>query len=505
MTDAPSKGPGRPTAPIEFAGDPAATTAHLSAPPVAVGDDVAQRVAAACKTTSIDPADLAETSRDWWPLAMCWALDNQVGALAAMVARPTTVDEVRSVVSICNEARVPLTTVAGRSGVSGGSVPLHGGVALDMCGITGISEVDETSMVVDVAAGTFGDHFEADLRARGFTAGHWPQSMALATVGGWIACRGAGQLSTRYGKIEDIVTGLDVVLADGTLISTGDQPRQAAGPDLTQLFVGSEGTLGVIVGARLRLHPAPPFERRGVWSFSSFAEGLAGCRRILQRGATPAVLRLYDEVESDRNYDVGTDGCVLIVLDEGDEHIVGGTWAVVEEECAEADVLDDSHVGKWLDKRNDVTALEALIGGGLVVDTMEVSAPWSRLDAIYQKAITAISETDGTLAVSAHQSHAYTDGACLYFTFAAKTDQTTEAKDAYYREVWDAGTRAVLDGGGSLSHHHGVGLNRSRFMGDALGGSMAIFQSVKSALDPHGILNPGKLGLSDPFGSAGAF
>ena len=129
--------------------------------------------------------------------------------------------------------------------------------------------------------------------------------MTLSTVGGWLACRGAGQLSTRYGKIEDIVVGLDVVLADGTLIHTGGNPREAAGPDLNQVFVGSEGTLGVIVGARLRAHPPPPHERRAAYAFASFEDGLDACRRILRRGATPAVLRLYDAIEGERNFSTG--------------------------------------------------------------------------------------------------------------------------------------------------------------------------------------------------------
>ena len=154
---------------------------------------------------------------------------------------------------------MPLTAAGGRSGVCGSSVPLFGGVVLDLTAMSGIVGVDDTSLVVDVLPGTFGDLFEAQLQAdHGLTVGHWPQSMTLATVGGWLACRGAGQYSTRYGKIEDIVVGLDVVLADGSLIHTGGQPRQAVGPDLTQLFVGSEGTLGIIVGARLKAHPRPP-------------------------------------------------------------------------------------------------------------------------------------------------------------------------------------------------------------------------------------------------------
>jgi alkyldihydroxyacetonephosphate synthase len=353
-------------------------------------------------------------------------------------------------------------------------------------------------MTVDVLPGTFGDVFEDQLRAEyDVTAGHWPQSMALSTVGGWLACRGAGQLSTRYGKIEDIVVGLDVVLADGTIVHTGGAPRAAVGPDLTQLFVGSEGTLGVITGARLRVHPVPRHEQRAAYAFSSFVDGLDATRRILQRGATPAVLRLYDAIEADRSYQTG-DRHVLLVLDEGDPHIVGATMNVVAEECTGAEILDAQLVERWLEHRNDVSALEALVQRGFVVDTMEIAAPWGALPAIYERATAAISGVEHTLVASAHQSHSYTDGACLYFTFAGRPPQ--DGREAYYRAAWDAGQRAVLDAGGALSHHHGVGLNRARFVHDALGNGFDVLAAVKRALDPHGILNPGKLGLPSPFG-----
>jgi alkyldihydroxyacetonephosphate synthase len=441
-----------------------------------------------------------EASRDWWPLAMTWAGAGQVGGVAGVVARPGTPDEVAAVLAVCHEATVPVTPAAGRSGVVGGSVPVHGGVVLDLTGLAGIRHVDDASLVVDVAAGTFGDRFEAQLRAdHGLTVGHWPQSMTLSTVGGWLACRGAGQLSNRYGKIEDMVVGLDVVLADGTAVTTGGHARQAVGPDLDQLFVGSEGTLGVITGARLRAHPAPPHERRAAFGFASFEEGLDACRRILRRGATPAVLRLYDAVEGERSFQTG-DLHPLLVIDEGDRGLIEAVMEVVAEECETALRLDDALVERWYGHRNDVSALEALIARDYVVDTMEITGSWSALPDIYRATVDAMSAVDGVLAASAHQSHAYTDGACLYFTFAGKPDPDPAAKDAFSRAVWDVGTRAVLARGGSLSHHHGVGLNRARFMADALGGGFTVLAALKRALDPRGILNPGKLGLPDPFG-----
>ncbi|HEX6418795.1 MAG TPA: FAD-binding oxidoreductase [Acidimicrobiales bacterium] len=496
----PAAGPGAPTPPIEIAGGAAGATPRLAAQRVEVGDDLLRRLRDACAEVTVEPAALAEASRDWWPLAMSWATQGQVAGLAAAVARPTDAGQVAAVLTACHQARVPVTAAGGRSGVCGASVPLHGGVVLDLTGLAGIVDVDATSLVLDVRPGTFGDVLERDLRTHhGATLGHWPQSVALSTVGGWLACRSAGQLSGRYGKIEDMVLGLDVALADGRRIRTGGAPRAAVGPDLTQLFVGSEGTLGVITGARLRLHPAPAHERRGAWLLPGFHAGLDVMRRVVQRGATPAVLRLYDAAEADRTYGTG-DRALLLALDEGDGTLVDATFEVIAEACerdGEGQRAGEAHVDHWLAHRNEVSALEALTAKGYTVDTMEVAAPWSALPAIYRATLDALLGVEGTLAASAHQSHSYPSGGCLYFTFAGQVD--AERRDAYYRAVWDAGQRASLANGGALSHHHGVGLNRSRYVGEALGPAAGVLAATKAALDPHGILNPGKLGLPSPW------
>jgi alkyldihydroxyacetonephosphate synthase len=488
---------GKPTPPIALS-DAAAATARFGATHVEVTDTLLRRLRDACAEVTTDAATLSESSRDWWPLAMHWALQQEVPARASAVAKPADDDEVAAVLRVCSEATVPVTVAAGRSGVCGASIPVHGGVVLDLCGLDGIVGIDRESLVVDVRAGTFGDVFEDALRSEHqLTCGHWPQSIALSTVGGWLACRGAGQLSTRYGKIEDIVTGLDVVLADGRSIHTGGAPRAAVGPDLTQLFVGSEGTLGVITGARLRAHPVPVSQGRAAYGFASFTDGLQACRRILQRGGTPAVLRLYDSVEADRSYQTG-DRAVLLVLDEADAGLVAATMAIVAEECAAAEPLDDGLLDRWLEHRNDVSALEALTRRGIVVDTMEIAGRWRDLPRIYERAREAILGVPGAIVASAHQSHSYLDGACLYFTFAGNPGDSPP--EVFYRAAWDAGTRAVLAEGGALSHHHGIGLNRGRFVREALGEAFAVLVAAKQALDPDGILNPGKLGLPDPWG-----
>jgi alkyldihydroxyacetonephosphate synthase len=333
------------------------------------------------------------------------------------------------------------------------------------------------------------------------TIGHFPQSFDIATVGGWVACRGAGQYSTRYGKIDDMVVGLEVVLADGSVVRTGHGPAAAMGPDLTHLFLGSEGTLGVITRVWLRANPVPTHERRAAYVFDDFETGIEACRLILRRGATPAVLRLYDAVESQRGH--GGDGtqCVLLVLDEGDIGLVEATIGVVEDECAAATPASPDLVEHWLAHRNDTNALQELTRKGFVVDTMEIAAPWSKLAAIFIEARQALLAVPSARAASCHLSHSYLDGACLYFTFAATPPP--DQIEATYVAMWDAGQRAVLAAGGNLSHHHGIGLNRSRFMAESMGTSLDVLQSIKDALDPRGILNPGKLGLSSPFGELG--
>ncbi|MGO9457950.1 MAG: FAD-binding oxidoreductase [Acidimicrobiales bacterium] len=497
-----------PTPPTPVDADPAAVTDRLGGSRAAVDDRLLGQLAAGGAEVRTDDADLVAAGRDWWPLAIGWAARGQVPSRPAAVVRPADAAQVAATLSACSTAGVPVTAMAGRSGVCGGSVPVLGGISLDCTGLVGPVVVDEASLVADVPAGLFGPDLEAALRAvgDGYTLGHFPQSMDLSTVGGWLACRSAGQYSTRYGKIEDMVVGLEVVLADGTVVRTeGAAPRAATGPNLTQLFVGSEGTLGVITSARLRVHPRPPADGRRAFSFGSFADGLEACRRVLRRGATPAVLRLYDEVESERNFS-HAGGCLLVVLDEADPGLLAATLEVVDAECAGATPLGTGPVDRWLEHRNDVSALAPLWRADIVVDTAEVAGRWSVLPSLADDVVAALGGVPGTLVASVHQSHAYPDGACLYFTFAGRDpsdgppERSMAWQEDYYRRAWDAVMAPVAGHGAAISHHHGIGLNRSRFMADALGPAFGVLASLKAALDPAGILNPGKLGLPTPRG-----
>lgn len=436
----------------------------------------------------------AAHGRDWWPLSIREVNEGRVPHWPGVVVLPTTTDEVSRVVRIAGAHQIPVTAQGGRSGVVGGAVAPDGAIALDLTGLDRIISLDDVAGTVRVDAGCFGPDLERHVREHGWTVGHFPQSFDLATVGGWIACRGAGQYSNRYGAIEDLVRSLRVVLASGEVIDVGTcAPRQAVGPNLVELFVGSEGTLGVVTEATLVLQRVPAFELRAAYGFDTFAEGLETCRRIMQRGARPAVLRLYDATESQRHFDQLRHA--LIVLDEGDPSLVAATIAVVAEECRDATSLDDELVARWLTHRNDVSALAPLWAQGVVVDTIEVAGAWSVLEEMRERVSAALGALEGTVMVSVHQSHAYLDGACLYFTFAGlPTHDTTQ----YYRHAWDVASRSVLALGGALSHHHGVGRNRARFVPEALGSAYGLLVELKRMLDPLNILNPGALGVGGP-------
>ncbi len=476
----------------------------LQRDPIAVNESVLTQLREHADSVMTSREEAIAWTRDWWAASMIAETQGCPATPHAVIVRVSQVSQVRAIMRIANDNRIPLTVSAGRSNVTGAALPVRGGIVLDICDLNKIVDFDPQSQIVEVETGMFGDIFEQTIQQEyGMTMGHWPSSFAISTVGGWVACRGAGQLSTRYGKIEDMVYGMDVVLADGRLISVGGAPRSATGPDLQQLFIGSEGTLGAIVRVRLKLHRLPDYGRAIAWGFASFAEGLEACRHILQHGASPAALRLYDNLESGVQFGL-PDTNVLLIADEGEPELVEATLAISARVCRQQQgepLESDAIFERWLDTRylTGKSAEGFKSSPGLVADTLEMAGRWRDLAPIYDQVIAAISAVPGTLAGSAHQSHAYVDGACLYFSL--RGDVAVEERANWYRAAWDAANAVLLRHKASLSHHHGVGLLRSPYMRDSLGEALHVMADIKKALDPHGILNPGKLGLSDEISS----
>lgn len=464
-----------------------------------VPENVVEKLAAVSDRVMTGAQEVLDGTRDWWAGTMIAETAGRPATPEAVIVHVSSTEQVQEVMRIAHASDIPVTVSAGRSNVTGSALPLAGGIVLDVCGLDKFTGFDHESQIVEVEAGVFGDIFEDKIQAEyGMTMGHWPSSYAISTVGGWVACRGAGQLSTRYGKIEDMVYGLDVVLANGELVTVGNSTRAAVGPDLLQLFIGSEGTLGVITKIRFKVQRLPDYGRAIAYGFASFAEGLEACRQILQQGANPAALRLYDELESGVQFGL-PDTNVLLIADEGTPEIVDAGLAISERICADTGtVLDGEAIfERWLDTRylTGKSAEGFTPSPGFVADTLEMIGPWKSLAAIYDEVVEALNTVPGTLAGSAHQSHAYLDGACLYFSL--RGDVEVDQRAQWYRAAWDAANAVIIRHGATLSHHHGVGLLRAPYMEASLGAGLDVLRAVKTALDPKGLLNPGKLGLQE--------
>ncbi|MGE5559729.1 MAG: FAD-binding oxidoreductase [Chloroflexota bacterium] len=436
-------------------------------------------------------------ARDFWPVTCNWFLDGTFPAVPDLVVWPESTAEVSAIMQLANRLQVPVTPFGEGSGVLGGAVAVRGGISLDMKRMNRVLALDERSLHVTVQAGLNGELYERWLAAAGYTGGHIPQSVRCSTVGGWISCRAAGQFSTKYGKIEDIVAGLEVVLPTGEIVRSKAMPRASTGPRWEQLLLGGEGTLGVITEATLRIWPKPEARAMLSFAFDGVEPALEAVRLILRRGYRPAVVRIYDELETGRNFpDVrAADGKVMLVLlCEGDRRLVELEAAVCNEESLARGgaACGERPVEHWLRTRFDVSLSSHMIRKGAVIDTLEVAAPWAGIAAVHREMTAAMMAVEGTLVASGHFSHVYADGACLYVTLCGFPPNDL---DSYYRAVWDAAMDAVLRNGGTISHHHGVGLQRARFMAGEHGAALEVLRRVKRSLDPNGVMNPGKLGL----------
>ena len=416
---------------------------------------------------------------------------------------PADHDEVVAVLRACGSHRIAVVPFGGGTSVVGGVSPLCGDlaavVALDLRRLARLVSVDAESMTATLQAGLKAPEAERLLEAQGLTIGHFPQSFEHASIGGFAATRSAGQASSGYGRFDELIVALKVATPVGTL-ELGRAPASAAGPDLRQLFVGSEGTLGVITEVTLRVRPVPAVQQDEAWVFADFASGEVALRELAQHDALPAVTRLSDEAETAINAAVagesGVSGCLAVTCYEGDAEAVDTRRAAARRilQAAGGTPLDGA-MG-WRAGRYEGPYLrDAILDVGALVETLETATSWSNLRPLYgavRDAITAALTASGTPpVVLCHISHVYPSGASLYFTVicAAAADPIGQ---------WAAAKRAAGDaisaGAGTISHHHGVGADHRPWMTAEVGDlGVAVLRAVKATLDPDGILNPGKL------------
>jgi len=487
--------------------------------------------------------DRLACARDMWPRSL---IRQRAGAFdhpPAVVVWPGDEAQVAAVVRLAGAHGVPVVPFGAGSGVCGGTLPVRGGIVLDLKRLCRLLSLDERDRLLEVEAGAVGEVLERELERRGFTLGHFPSSILCSTVGGWLAGRSAGQCSSRFGKIEDMVRSLRWVDAAGVVRETPLRPGGRGPGSLDALLLGSEGTLGVITSARLAVWPLARQRWLRAFRFPDVEAGLRAMAATLRAGLRPAVLRLYDEFDTllarsgkedsaDPRESLSASlpvlalparallkrslplvlraprvlntltgllptGCLLVVALEGG--LDGGqAWRLGCERipalCAREGASDvgEGPAQHWWKNRYSISYKQSgLFAAGAFVDTMEVVATWDRLPRLYRAVRRAL---EPLAFVMAHFSHAYREGGSIYFTFAGAAEDDASAA-ALYDRIWDAAQAAVLAEGAAVSHHHGVGLSKARYLVRQLGPAQALAEALKACLDPRGILNPGKLGL----------
>jgi len=403
------------------------------------------------------------------------------------------------VLRAASSARVPVIPVGGGSGIVGGTMAEAGQVIVDTRRMTSFS-LEPENCTVTAGCGLTCAELEEALGRRGFTSGHFPQSGHSATLGGMAATRAVGTFSTRYGKMDDMVSGLEVALADGRILRTHPAPRRSSGPELLQLFLGSEGTLGVITEVSMKVYRAPESRLFRTCVFPDTPAGLRAARQFVQAGARPAVVRLYDEAESAgwlTRLGLPPGGSFLVLVFEGPAGLVRAEEKLTMAACREAGGRDHGPEGAelWFEGRYATRKmLEYHRGRGKTADAVEVAAPWNRIEAVWREMRRALQPA--CVEIDCHFSHFYHTGASVYVIFYADTGSDDVAAERRYRECLGLAVEASLANGGNVSHHHGIGRSRAEWMAREHGPEgVEVLRGIKRALDPLGIMNPGVLGL----------
>ncbi len=457
---------------------------------------------------------------------MLAARAGQLTGVTDAVVFPRSEDDIVALLQVARKRDLAVVPMGGGTSVVGGVEPRtgkhHAVITLDLMHLDAI-ELDTDSHLADIGAGAFGPAIEETLLRRGFTLGHVPQSFEFSTLGGWLATRGAGQQSTRYGKIEEIVQAVRLVTPMGT-VSTRRVPASAAGPNLVQLIAGSEGTLGVITAATARIHPLPPCTRFSGYLLPNWPTGVGFIREILQTGIRPSVVRLSDAEETRWMMKAGAERkgllhavgrhairammrwrgfdaeqvCLCLLSLEGSIDSVALEMERVSQyaDRHEALRLGQSPGRSWLRDRFRLPYLrDDLMARGLLVDTLETATIWSNIENLYGAVSHAIRSTltagGCPGAVMAHLSHAYPTGASLYFTFVARLPSGEELNR--WIAVKQAVGEALVRCGGTLSHHHGIGCEHLPLSAENGATAVDALRALKASLDPEGLMNPGKL------------
>ncbi|MEZ5112840.1 MAG: FAD-binding oxidoreductase [Nocardioidaceae bacterium] len=428
--------------------------------------------------------------------------DDLVDAPDAIV-RPASHDEVTAIIEWAGQHGVAIVPFGGGTCVTGGLVARREGhsaiVSLDLTRMKRLIEVDHESMTATLEPGLRGPEAEALLAEHGLTLGHFPQSFEYATIGGFAATRSSGQSSAGYGRFDAMVVGLRVATPIGEL-TLGSAPATAAGPDLRQVILGSEGAFGVITGVRVRVRRLPEELSYEGWSWPDFNSGARAIRTLAQSGHLPTVIRLSDEVETAINLadpeGIGSDnlgGCLMIVGHEGTSQDVARTSSLTTELLSDlgGSALGSTPGQKWSHGRFDAPYLrDSLLDVGVFVETLETATFWSNRQALYDAVTQALREhLPEKHLVLCHISHVYETGCSLYFTVATKFPDDAMTS---WHEAKSAVNDAIASAGATITHHHAIGTDHKPWLAKEVGPvGQSILRAIKQELDPDGIMNPG--------------
>ncbi|MBW1945434.1 MAG: FAD-binding oxidoreductase [Deltaproteobacteria bacterium] len=454
---------------------------------------------------TVHEAERIAYSTDYYFAPQVWIDRGQTPPKPDWIVFPESVDEISRLLKLASRHRIPVIPYGGGTGSQGGGVPLYGGILLDLKKLNRIIKIDEESYTVTAQAGVNGQHLEWTLNKKGLTLAHYPASAYGATLGGYVAARGTGTLSTKYGKAEDMVLSMEIVLPSGEVIRTLPVPNHACGPGLLPLFVGSEGTLGVITEVTIRLDPVPEERRWRAYLFNDIRKGLEAGRRIMTKRLRPCTIRLYDQNSTQRllkrvlNLDV--QGAYMVVGSDGDKDFVDLEMNAIHEICTNLEGEDlGSELGEhWWKHRYDFYFPPLTYMLPQMFGTVETTTTFDCIYDIYMAKKRVIEEDfkDWGASYIAHFSHWFPWGVMVYDRFIIdKPPQDPHEALQLHTEIWGKAARTSIQHGGTLNDHHGIGFKLGWLMPEQYGTAWPVMQGIKDLLDPQGIMNPGKLGFT---------
>ncbi|MDA2924802.1 FAD-binding oxidoreductase, partial [Acidobacteria bacterium AH-259-L09] len=449
-------------------------------------------------------ADRLVYSTDWSWIPQMWLDRGMQPPAADFVVHPGSAQEISAILKIANSYRIPVVPWGGGSGTQGGAIPTYGGILLDLKRLNDIIEINEDSLYVTAQAGVNGSQLEWALNEKNLTLPHYPASANCATLGGYLAPRGSGTISTKYGKAEDLVMSMEVVLPDSTIIRTPPVPNHASGPDFMRLFLGSEGTLGVITEVTMQIERLPEVRLLRAMLFKDITTGLEAGRRMMVQRLNPLVIRMYDPsstgslVKEVLGYEL--QGAYMIIGFDGWEEIALAQEKRALAICKELGAQDLGREAgeRWWNHRYDFYYPPWGLHLPYLYGTVETISVFDKIEQLYHAKKEALEKTfeDWDLSYIGHFSHWFPWGASLYDRFIVK-DPPQDPHEALklHNRIWAVAVRTSLKNGGMLNEHHGIGLKLSRFMRAQYGPAWQLLETIKHAIDPHGIMNPGKVGF----------